>query len=333
MLVLIGILLTVVFGILSIVAFYSQYVTKIVFIQEDLINLYDKVTRNIEELKITFKKKQINEYMYLLRGFLFCVGKRDITRDKIEKDLYIKLPEGSIWHDSKILSKSEGLKVNLESVNNKLTIGLGLFKNEEFLYLEGLFESQKPEIGETLISFFHRIANIGKVERLELSYYKNPLKTIFQLLLIPIVLSTFYIGILPLKLESYNLNPSFYKDGKPVQLPSDPPPRIIKTDDGIQVVTHRPLKIFRLEEKAVKEHKYFDLVFNKNIKEYKLDDVYTVKFYMESKFDFYLFIIVSFMIFISLAISFIAFLIYLGKKKILNIARIEIEKKQKKVRL
>lgn len=382
---LLGILFTIVFGIPGIIAFLRRYETKLVFIQEDLINLYDKVVKNIEGLKITYKKKPINEYIYLLRGVLFCLGKRDITREQIEKYLYFKIPKNSIWHDYKIISKTEDLKIDLKIEKEKLILKLGLFKDGEFLYLDGLFESHDPQVKENLITISHRIANIGKVKRYELSYYKNRFIPLFlPLTIFLVIFSQYSNSFFHSKVQPWNLSPVFYKGEQQVQLPPDSSlqfanlqstrldssksllsreqfdslvslvknnyfqrakrdslkslvsqdllilkNKITRTEKKINIL-EKKLKVLRLQEKAAREHKYFDLVFNKNIKEYKLDDVYSVKFYLKSKFDLYVFVITSLILLIVLSALFFYFLDYLSIRKILNMAKCEIEKGQKK---
>lgn len=302
----IGILFTIFFGIPAIVAIRNQYHRKIIFFQEDLINLHDRITKNIPDLRITFRKKLISSHLFLIKGFIFCKGKNDIKSDDIEQNLYFELPQDSIWHDYKVIDTSKDLQVNLRDNENKLNIEFGLFKNAEYIYLEGLFESSETEKVGKNINIFHRIANVGKVELAKVASYKTPIQDLLKpfYIMAPILITFF--TILPFEIDLYNLEPIYFENG-------------IETSNNINQFT---VGLDDARELAIKEYTYLDLVFNKKTKEYQLKQSgISARFFLESKFDFYVFIFSSSLTFLLFTMFFIMLIDYFNKRPLLKIIK------------
>lgn len=342
-----GILFTVFFGIPSVIILLKHYSRKLLFIEEDLINLQDKLAKNIPELEISYRGKKISDHLFLLKGFIFCKGRSDITKDDIEKNLYIELPSESIWHDTKIIEISKDLNVSLKPNNNILNIEFGLFKNEEFIYFEGLFESSKPENIKKQIELHHRIANVGKVKHLNVSDYKHHIWTVLTPLIMAIFLSLFYFLIIPL--EEYYLTSIYSKNGADISLDSysnsydiqddySNIDNILSSDSLVGILDSMSARISRMSiiheirseayeirKIATEEYNLLDLAVHDETKSYKLKtDDFTVRFQLETNIIHYVFYGITSLIFLLLVITFALVIDHINMRKIIKHIEIQI---------
>jgi uncharacterized protein (UPF0333 family) len=155
----IGIVVTITVGIPAFIALQKERKTKLVFIQESLINLYHSVVKRFDEMTIKYKGNDIKENMFLLKGIIFCSGRKDITKDEITKSINFKTEEGAIWHDCKIISTTTDLQVENIISGNEIRFDFPLLKNKDYIYFEALGESKK-----STYKISHRIANIESIE-------------------------------------------------------------------------------------------------------------------------------------------------------------------------
>lgn len=166
----IGIALTILFGIIGIwlvVRKISE--VEMIFVRDDMINLYSSVVNKIDGIKITYNNSPINNNMILIRGFIFNTGKRDFTSEMIEDSLKIILPEKGVWHYANILEKSENLHVITKNNINELSFETGLFKTDEYFKFEALAENFTRDN----ISFKHRISNLKEIKIIDSEQLKG----------------------------------------------------------------------------------------------------------------------------------------------------------------
>lgn len=252
----VGIFLTLVFGIPVLVTWIRKYPTELVFIKEEIINLHNKIVKNVNDLKIFYKGTQINEFIYLAKGFLLCRGKRDIIKDQIENSLRLCLPQNSRWLDYKLLKTSDDLKIDLHNEENELEFSFNLFKDKEYIYFHGLFESSNVNKLDSLIQFKHRIANVGPVKKIEASEYVKPYSKIIYYLWLCLV---FLIIIVSLNnffsIAKSNLKATYF-------------------NNGIQDSSYHHES--SIVNEVIDNYNYFQLMFDFKTKEYKLDGNLTV---------------------------------------------------------
>ncbi|MEM9548742.1 MAG: hypothetical protein AAGA77_22350 [Bacteroidota bacterium] len=300
---LIGILFTVMFGIPSLITLWKVYSKSVSFCEVDKLNLHDAVTKNIEDLVITYKNEEISEHLFLYKGFFYCEGKSDITKQDILENFKIQLPNNSKWLECNIIEASDDFKPKLEVDGDTVKFNFELFKHREFFYFEGLFESPESRANKNLIKIKHRIANLGKVDQID---YKKlleiPSDIIISLIISLGAFIMFYfmlLGTLFSEIELVDIDGNSLKE---------------------ELVT---LNSYEIKSSIEEEYSFFDLFPSKLTKEYKLrfmdsDEPILVKGKLEKGFEFYLRLIFLCMAVFTMLFSFISFLKYISKKGIIK---------------
>jgi len=201
----IGTIATLIFGFVGIIIPFRKNNQKTIeFVEEENINLYNSVVKNISDLSLRFKSTPINENVHLLRGFLINVGNQDITTEMIEKKLKILLNKNSKWLSAKIINKSTNLSANLEFDKNELEFQTGLFRHNEFIYFEAIAESSSNKL-KNEIEIDHRIANTKNIAYKSLdnfTFFKTSINSILPFLLALFIMYLFE----PNKLSSYDID-------------------------------------------------------------------------------------------------------------------------------
>ncbi len=316
----VGIAVTVLFGILSIiVAIKWKYPGEITFYKEDLIDLYSSVVKNMSDLKITYKETEIVENMFLIRGFIFNSGQKDIHPTSVGERLRIKLSKESLWHDAKIISSSSGVSSKLKISDNELFFDFGLFKRKEHIYFEALVEAPKNNTLKSKLNFQHRIADVGNVKQENLSNFSDVLKnSTYQVLLI----LTIFLGLLfmsPLELKTFHLEPRFYVGEKLINKNEIEEPTML-------------LRVYDMGKKVLNEYSLVSLIRIKETKKYRLSENLSVSdnLYVTFRACNYMvnmiFGITFSILFLWLIVSFINnYLRYYSRKHFIEIAQKEIK--------
>ncbi|QJW89400.1 hypothetical protein HNV11_08385 [Spirosoma taeanense] len=156
----IGIVLTVVFGIPSVIGLLQSLPSRLTLLMDERLNLYSNVSKNIQGLDITFKGNKINKDFYLIKASFFYQGRKDVLKEQINQPLSLELPEGSIIHDFNILSKEQNLDITVEVRGNQLLFDFDLLKNSDYIYFQ-IFAEIGDFIEDKLVAR-HRIANVNK---------------------------------------------------------------------------------------------------------------------------------------------------------------------------
>ena len=144
-----------------------------------------------------------------MKGALINSGSIDIKETMVEERLCLKLPDNFKWLSAKVIDATTGSKANLEIVNNRIFINLGLFRKNEFIRFEALADipsDNKDNLPTTIIfkdklSFEHRIADTDKVEKreskLELPSFKNMLGAFYLVYFLMVLFATIWIIFFP----------------------------------------------------------------------------------------------------------------------------------------
>jgi len=173
---LISIVVAIIFGLTRIwVVIRHRYQVEITFLLDESISLYDRVVKNISDLKIFYLDKPIKENIILIKGYIIHTGTKDITPDMIEEKLSIQLSENSLWHNITIVKHSANLLITseIDPLRRVIIFTQGLFKRNEFFYFEALVETNTQfRLGKDII-FSHRISDAGKVKIVDSIKYKN----------------------------------------------------------------------------------------------------------------------------------------------------------------
>ena len=172
----IGIIVTIVIGILTIWFSYWLIVRKkrpceILFLAIDCINVYNKLSLDFDSLEIKTNGERIDNDLLFFSGVFVCNGHSDIKGDKHNLD--IQLPKNCKWNDIKISSISRdlvaGIGINHDNPS-KAVLNFGQFRMNEFITVKGLVECNEKKTLENLnnfhngIKFFHRIEDTEKVK-------------------------------------------------------------------------------------------------------------------------------------------------------------------------
>lgn len=320
----IGTVATIIFGFIGIIIPLRKSSQKsIEFVEEENINLYNSVVKNISDLSLSFQSTPIKENIHLLRGFLVNVGEQDITSEMVEKKLKIHLAENSKWLSAKIINKSNDLVADLKFENNNLEFETGLFRHQEFIYFEAIAESPSNKLRNEL-KIEHRIANAKNITYksiLDYTFFKKTANLIFPFL----ITTTFFFLFSPNNLSTLDLE---VVENKRVQSQFDK--NIFKADslstkDSLYLNIKNQLdqmqnsllnernkfrnKIlnhsseFKLMAKAAADYSFLQLLIEGNTKIYEYGNGGKMQFRLSSKLNLYIIIgtlIIAIMFFITL---------------------------------
>lgn len=206
----INIFLALIFGIPSIIAIFRINQTKIVYLEKQRINLKDDLLKNFDDLSIKYKGIEVQQNIYFLSGFLVCQGKKDITNGKNNLEIFIA--ENSKWLDFKIVSNSNGMKVQAEINKNRAQLNFDLFKTKEYIEYEAIIEINKnTKIKDTdsLLGFHHRIPNIPSIIKFNIEILKSSLNILLVFCLaifLPLFITYDYNKIDSLDILAFNAN-------------------------------------------------------------------------------------------------------------------------------
>jgi len=268
----IGIILALVFGIPSLITLWKVYSKNITLCEIDLLNLYNSVTKNIDGLNTFYNKKEISEHLFLFKGLLYCSGKNDITMQDISSNLKLELPKDSFWHEFKIVKCSDDFSP-ISSVKNKsVEFSFDLFKHGEYFYFEGLFESPEESNEKNKIQPKHRIANLGRVERLKSINLNSSKKNIIASLIgAALLLGMLYLTMIDISFKKFEF---ISKKGT-----------LIESEIS-------SIDTWNIEQKISKDYSLIDLLPSKLTKEYtftslKTKDKITIKARLKKNLDYY----------------------------------------------
>ena len=267
-----GTILSIVFGILSIDLFKKKkYPGRITFIEERATGLFASLVKNFPQIAISYENQPINQQIVLLRGFIINQGIIDINESMVEERLALKLPDGFKWLTAKIVDASEGSKANVQITDSHLYFNLGLFKKNEFVRFEALLDvpvQQSSNISSLKLlreelKFVHRIADTAVVETKTSDLEIRSIKSMYEGKLIPYIMMV----VFPIFLFIYSLNikpnPAaftyYLKDGSKNFVLADP-----QIDNTVEVILPSSGKIAVMKQSE----------FYSKIEKIEINDIY-----------------------------------------------------------
>lgn len=166
----VGTILTIIFGIPSIIQLFKKPPSRLIIAVDEIINLYADITKNLEGIEVTYRGDLVNENVYLIKFFLFYYGDKDITKDQVSRKLYVELQKNSNWKTFLLIDKTDDLDIEFTLEEKKLLFDFDILKNKDFVYLHALCVINEKKIKPSnIFNVGHRIANVGKVEILNIN--------------------------------------------------------------------------------------------------------------------------------------------------------------------
>jgi hypothetical protein len=175
----VGILATVTLGIwaIAITIRYNRSV-RIKYAHDQAIALTDDITQNFQNLSITYRDQPVSENLVLLKGYFINSGKKDISREVVEQQITISLPDEYESVECKVVESSQSLKASATKLDKAhVSFDTGLWKSKEYMKFEALAKvpvvmadpdhlpHERPaERLRKSLSFSHRIADSAKID-------------------------------------------------------------------------------------------------------------------------------------------------------------------------
>ena len=165
-----GLILTVVFGIWGIIiTIRKRYPGRITFVEENAIGLFNSIIKSFSEIKIQYNDLPISEQMIYLKASFINTGNTDLsTKDNTHK-LKIELPNDYKWINCKITGHSKDIECNLTNTNSELTFDFDLLRKNEFIQFEAFAEIKNTDRPASTfrksLTFSHRIPNTAKIDK------------------------------------------------------------------------------------------------------------------------------------------------------------------------
>lgn len=195
-------------GIPAFITLRYQLKSKIFFFINQKLKLYEDVIKNIPELSITYDGNRIQKNMFLLKGIFIFSGKKDISKDDIQKGIVIKIKDNeSNWLTHKIINKTDNLEIRTSQIKSSLNIDFDLLTDKDYFIIEALGESDNLDI-----TYSHRIANVSKIEIGTIGIFKNVRNVFVIYLLLTAIFLIPILVIKPFKIWSFDLQPTYYNN-------------------------------------------------------------------------------------------------------------------------
>lgn len=180
------------------VAFYLSYrdsrKTRIFFFEKQKVKLYNDLIKNIPDLDIKYKGKEIQKTMFLLSGVFICSGNKDIVESDVHKGITItNNDDGGVWEQIKITKKLQGLDLYEVCGGSNIVISFKFLKDKDYFVIEALGQGERLSI-----DLSHRIANVSEIHYTRVGVQPD-LKTAF---------APFLFGLLMILILAYTLRPS-----------------------------------------------------------------------------------------------------------------------------
>lgn len=119
-----------------------------VFVIYSNINLYNKLYSSFENINVTYNGKIVEKNLYLLKGYVFYIGKKDIQQQNSK--IYIESSADSTFLDFNVSSKPNGMNLNTSIEDNRAYSEFDLIKSKEYIHVQALVEMSASAIDITL---------------------------------------------------------------------------------------------------------------------------------------------------------------------------------------
>lgn len=196
----VGIIATIIFGIwaIAITIRYNRSV-RITYADDQAIALTDDITHNFPNLSITYREQAVSENLVLLKGYFINSGKKDISREMVEQQITISLPDEYEWVECKVVECSPSLKAVATKLDKThISFDTGLWKSKEYMKFEALAKvpviiadpEHLPHEFPTLrlrksLMFIHRVADLAKIDKTRVQRPLGPLTSFSERFFLP----------------------------------------------------------------------------------------------------------------------------------------------------
>jgi hypothetical protein len=222
-LVLLGIIITVIVGVIGIIYTYRiRHIPKITFLEQDFFSLFKSIIKNMDGINITFENIQINPSLLMLKASFINNGTIDIDSSMVHEPLKIKLPENCKWKRIKITKTSPNVNINFKMSDVVTEFDWNLLKKNEYFSFDALIEiidypKESIDIDNEYIkklskkiSISHRITNLEKINKENL-YSITKYKT-FKKIPVPFILLLIIEFLLMISISFFNTPDEFLKN-------------------------------------------------------------------------------------------------------------------------
>ena len=199
---LVGIAISVVFGILGIYLAVrrAKYPASITFVREQSVALLADFARKVPNLAVLYRDTPIEKSVVLLSGYVVNDGALDITKEMTEESLTCVLPVGCMWLEFKVTTSAPALHVNSSLVDNeRVRLDCGLFRRDESFSFQALVLLGEAHATNKIADFAdqikwkHRIASLGAVKTVQMPPQpKRSKRSTWSRRVVAVVASVFY---------------------------------------------------------------------------------------------------------------------------------------------
>src|SRR5690606_6328715 len=118
--------------VISLITYLYVRKNRFYFIEVENIQLFNKKSFQIPDIKIKYKKNDVNEYFRFVQGSVILKGVDDVKPSDIFSKLKIILGDDQgKWESFNITSSTQEMNPSYHIVNNKVIFEKILFKNED----------------------------------------------------------------------------------------------------------------------------------------------------------------------------------------------------------
>jgi len=175
---LLGIIITIIVGIMGIIyAYRIRNISKMTFLEHDFFSLFESIIKYMDGINITFEDIQVGPSLLMLKASFINTGTIDIDSSMVHEPLKIKLPEYCKWKRIKITEASQNVNINFKMSDTVTEFRWDLLKKSEYFSFDALIEiidnpKESIEIDykyiekiSEKINISHRITNLEKTNK------------------------------------------------------------------------------------------------------------------------------------------------------------------------
>lgn len=198
-----GILLTIAFGIYSVWAYFeSRKTVSLGFKKNGVFSLFKEDVNRLN-IDIRYGGQSINNHLILFKGELQNNGSSDLDKSKIFKPVQIICSEKFRWLESNVIQYPKDASISLKILNSQiLELGWDLLKSKEKIDFECLVETPIDLVTNNTVEdlyasldFDFRITDLKKIKKLSENYPKKRTKKIMMFTGVSMAFLTFVMGL------------------------------------------------------------------------------------------------------------------------------------------
>ncbi len=193
----------------QIIKFFRRSKPSVIHFVSTNVSLLEPAKKNIDDLNITYKGKELNSNLYVYEAGIANVGGNDIQPASKGNSLKIILSDGYKFHDFQIVKKSKELELDFTKNQDEteIDIKIELLKRGEYFTYSSIIGGGAAPNGGVRASRFDdhklelkmRAAGLSAIEKIKNLNLKESLTSmiIFGLFLIIVVIAAFQFTLSP----------------------------------------------------------------------------------------------------------------------------------------